>query len=253
VKQEATAHFLPRRGGVPIGKMRREAGMTAGRFEGFPREAFGFFKELEQNNNREWFQAHKDVYEQACRAPMQALMSELEPELGASKISRLNRDMRFSYGRAPYKTHLAAGIGGYYVSLGKEGLYVGAGVYKPDPAALRSLREAIAGDTSGRELAAIVAALGRKGYDVGTHESVASAPRGYAADHPRIELLRMKDIHAGASFTPEPWLSTRKAYDRIVRVMTDLRPFRRWLRVHLPSGPKPEDRKRKRHAASALR
>src|SRR5262249_25507757 len=147
-------------------------------FTGFPPEAFDFFKNLQMNNNREWFLAHKDVYERACREPMKALTSTLEPRLGASKISRINRDMRLSRDWAPSNTHIAAGIGGYYISLSVEGVYVAAGLYRPEPDTLQRLRAAIDHKGSGRELTSILTALRRKGYQVDSHETVASAPKG---------------------------------------------------------------------------
>ena len=204
-------------------------------FGGFPLEAIGFFKNLERHNNREWFQAHKDVYESACREPMKNLVAELAPRFGAGKISRINRDMRFVQDRSPYKTHIAAGVGGHYISLSRQGLYVGTGMYKPDPVSLERFRNAIDGDGSGRKLATLVAALKRKGYQVDTHEREATAPRGYSADHPRIDLIRMKDIFAGKLFEPAPWLATRKALDRISRTMADVRPLKDWLAEHVGS------------------
>jgi uncharacterized protein (TIGR02453 family) len=205
----------------------------AGQFSGFPPEAVAFFKQLARHNNREWFQAEKDVYERACREPMK----ELAAALGSrrSKMTRINRDVRFSSDRSPYRTYIAAGVDGYYVSLSAEGLYVGTGIYKPEPAALQRFRAAIAGDASGRKLQSIVTSLRRKGYQVDTHETLTSAPRGYTVDHPRIDLLRMKDIFAGKTFAPQPWLSTPKALERINRVMTDLKPLADWLRQHVGS------------------
>ncbi len=205
----------------------------SGRFDGFPREALGFFKGLETHNDRGWFQAHKETYERACREPMQDLMAELEPGLGPSKIFRINRDIRFSRDKSPYKTHIAAVVGGYYVHLSKAGLYVGTGLYRPDPPALARLRSAIDRDASGRKLQTIVASLRRKGYKVETHESLSGTPKGYAMDHPRIDLLRMKDIVAGQKLGAGPWLSTRKALDRVERVMRDTTPFKHWLQRHV--------------------
>jgi uncharacterized protein (TIGR02453 family) len=205
----------------------------AGRFTGFPREAIDFFEGLKAHNNREWFQAHKDAYERACREPMQDLIAELEPKLGPSKLSRINRDIRFSKDKSPYKTHIAAGVGRYYIHLSPAGLYVGTGMYKPEPATLARLRSAIDADASGRKLQTLVTSLRRKGYRVETHEMLRSAPRGYSAEHPRIELLRMKDIFAGKAFEAGPWLSTRKALERIKRVMTDVTPLRDWLQRHV--------------------
>jgi len=201
-------------------------------FTGFPREATEFFRELARNNNRDWFQAHKDVYEQACRDPLKALVTELDP-LGTPHISRINRDMRFSRDGQPYKTHIAAGVLGTYINLSAEGLYIGTGMYRPEPAALQKFRSAIDADKSGRELAKIVSAIRRKGYTVGTHESVNSAPRGFAADHPRIEFLRMKDIHAGKTIPPGPVLASRKAVAAVKQVVTDIRPLAEWIGRHV--------------------
>ena len=204
-------------------------------FSGFPPEAFTFFAQLAKHNNRDWFQAHKDVYERACRAPMKALMAAIDPPFGAGWMSRINNDMRFNRDRDPYKTRIEAGVKGHYVSVGAQGMYVGTGIYKPEPATLRQLREAMAADVSGRKLQAIVAALRRKGYTVATHATSSTPPRGYKADHPRIELLKMKDIHAGRMFEPSV-LSTPKALAHVKKVMADLLPFRAWIEQHVDTG-----------------
>jgi len=198
-------------------------------FTGFPREATTFFKQLETHNNREWFLAHKDVFEQACREPLKALVAEFDASLGASRISRINRDMRFSRDGAPYKTYIAAGVGKNYISLSSQGLYVGTGMYKPEPAVLQRFRSAVDDERAGPALSKLVATLRQKGYQVDTHQSLSSAPRGFSSDHPRIELLRMKDIVAGKLFTPGPVLATRKLVSGIARVMADIEPFGAWL------------------------
>jgi uncharacterized protein (TIGR02453 family) len=208
----------------------------AERFSGFPRESIEFFKQLAAHNNRDWFLAHKDIYERTCRAPMQALVTELEPRFGKTRISRINRDVRFSRDRAPYKTYIAAGVGGNYISLSADGLYVGAGLYRPDPRLLQRFRAAIDDDATGRRIQAIVGSLRRNGYKVASHEMLSSAPRGYARDHPRIELLQMKDIFAGRLFAPGAWLSTAKAGERIDRVLTDTRALVTWLQQHVTGG-----------------
>jgi uncharacterized protein (TIGR02453 family) len=206
---------------------------TAGRFAGFPHEALEFFEQLALSNNRDWFHAHKDVYDRACRQPMERLLAELRADPASTKISRINRDTRFSRNKAPYRTHIAAGFDGNYIQLSPAGLYVGAGIYKPEPAALARLRSAIDSDESGPPLQRIVTSLRKKDYQVDTHERVASTPRGYSADHPRIELLRMRDIFAGKAYPPEAWFSTRSALDRIRRVLNDIRPLVDWLQVHV--------------------
>jgi uncharacterized protein (TIGR02453 family) len=208
---------------------------TVGGFSGFPREAFDFFASLEKNNNVDWFRSHKETYETACRAPMKALLEELAPAT-PTRMSRINRDMRFARDGNPYKTHLSAGVSGNYLSLMSQGLYVGAGVYRPEPPTLARLRAAIDDERSGEELVSVIKTLRRKRYDVDTHESVAAAPKGYRPDHPRIELLRMKDLFAGKMFAPSASLSSRKALDQIRAVIDDLTPFRKWLATHVPQG-----------------
>ena len=124
----------------------------AGRFNGFPQEAFEFFEQLAVHNNRDWFHAHQEVYERACRDPMKQLVAELGANPASTKISRINRDVRFSRDTLPYRTYIAAGVSGNYISLSPAGLYVGAGIYKPEPAALERFRSAIDNDESGRQL-----------------------------------------------------------------------------------------------------
>jgi hypothetical protein len=146
-------------------------------------------------------------------------------------MSRINNDMRFNRDRAPYKTRIEAGVKGHYVSVGAQGMYVGAGIYRPEPAVLRELRQAIAADVSGKKLQTIVAALRRKGYTcdarvVGgpaARVSRRSPARRAAADegHPRRP-------HAGAGH-----LSTAKALGQVKKVMTDLAPFNTWLRAYV--------------------
>ena len=201
-------------------------------FTGFPRAATEFFRDLARNNNREWFHAHKEVYEQACREPLKALITELDP-MGTVHLSRINRDMRFSRDGAPYRTQLAGGVLNTYINLSAEGLYVGTGIYRPEPAVLQKFRATIAADKPGRALAKIVDAIRRKGYAVGTHESLSSAPRGFAADHPRIDLLRMKDIHAGKMIKPGPVLASRRSIAAVRKIMADVRPLAEWRRSNV--------------------
>jgi uncharacterized protein (TIGR02453 family) len=200
-------------------------------FTGFTREAFLFWKGLDKNNNRDWFQANRDRYEQSVRRPMQLLIEELAPLYGPGRLSRINKDMRFAKEK-PYKNYLATGLGGSYISFSKEGLWVGTGMYKPEPAALRQLRQAIADDRSGRQLTTLIASLRRKGFDVDTHARLDKPPRGYDATHPRAALLCMKDIYVGRQFGAAE-VSSASVIDGVVKAITDLEPFRAWLREHV--------------------
>ncbi len=201
-------------------------------FSGIPREACTFFADLAKNNNREWFQSHKATFERACHEPLKALTVALDPPLGAQRLTRIYKDVRFSKDKSPYHTHVSARVSGMVFWLSADGLYVGTGIYMPDPAALRRLREGIDRDASGQSLADIVASLRHAGYTVGSHEAVATVPRGFSADHARLELLRMKDIHAGRTLKPAE-LSSAAAVARVRRVGDDVAPFRAWLRRHV--------------------
>jgi uncharacterized protein (TIGR02453 family) len=128
-------------------------------FAGFPRETFTFFADLARNNNRDWFQANKSVYERACKDTLHALTVALDPPVGAVRLTRINRDIRFSKDKSPYRTHVSTMVRDYYLLLSAEGLYVGTGLYMPEPPVLLRLREAINQDAPGKQLADIVVRL----------------------------------------------------------------------------------------------
>ena len=81
-------------------------------FRGWKAEALEFFDGLEADNSKAYWQAHKTEYETLVRAPMEALLIELEPEWGEGRVFRPYRDVRFSKDKSPYKTSIAAELGG---------------------------------------------------------------------------------------------------------------------------------------------
>ncbi len=198
-------------------------------FRGWPVEAVEFFEALEADNSRSFWQANKDAYEDIVKAPMEELLAELADEFGPGRIFRPYRDVRFSKDKTPYKLNCAAYLPGGYVSFSAEGLFAGAGLYMPDPDQLRRFRAAVDDGTSGPELASIVATLRRDGYEVGAHDVLKTAPKGYPKDHPRIELLRYKGIVMSRSWKVGRWLGTTKAKDRVVACLEAARPLNAWL------------------------
>lgn len=201
-------------------------------FSGFPVDTFKFFRDLAKHNDREWFQPRKEQFERVCLEPFKALTIALDPPLGAAKISRIYRDIRFSKDKSPYHTHLSTIVRGTYLWLSAKGLYVGNGIYMPDGPVLQKLRAAIAADASGTALADLLQTLRKKGYEVASHETLAKVPRGYDAEHPRGELLRMKDLHAGTTLEPAT-LSTAKAIGAVQKASADVAPLADWLRRHV--------------------
>ena len=202
-------------------------------FTGWPVQAIEFFEGLEDDNSRRYWQTHKDEYERSVKGPMEALLAELEDDYGPGRIFRPYRDVRFSPDKTPYKLNCAAELTGGYVSVSADELFVGSGIYMPMPDELKRLRAAIDADRSGRELEAIVAALRTAKYDIGAHDAVKTAPRGYAKEHPRIELLRLKGIVMSKAWPVGGWLGTRKAKDRIVATLEAARPLNAWIAEHV--------------------
>jgi len=210
-------------------------------FTGWPVEAIEFFEGLEDDNSRTYWQAHKDTYAQFVKGPMEALLAELEDDFGPGRIFRPNRDVRFSNDKSPYKLNCAAQLTGGYVSVSADELFAGSGLYMPMPEQLKRLRAAIDADRTGRELEAIVAALRKAKYDVGAHETLKTAPRGYPKDHPRIDLLRQKGLIAWREWPVGAWLGTAKAKQRVVDFLHDAAPVQRWLDRNVGPSELPEE------------
>ncbi|UDY34854.1 DUF2461 domain-containing protein [Dermatobacter hominis] len=203
-------------------------------FRGFPAAALEFFDDLEADNTKEWFHAHRDVYDRAVKAPMAALVQELEPEFGPMTLSRPNRDVRFARGRGPYKLEVYARSrrhdgAGWYVQLMADGLFAGGGIYMPDREQLARLRAAIADDRTGAELVDVVAGLEADGVELMRDGALRTAPRGWPADHPRIELLRLVHLAGGRRFPVRRWLHTAAARDRVVETWRSLQPLVDWI------------------------
>jgi uncharacterized protein (TIGR02453 family) len=182
---------------------------TSTRVSGFSPAATQFFEDLEDQNNREFWLAHKDVFERDVREPMAALLDSLPEEYQPFKVFRMNRDVRFSADKSPYKTAHGAAHGApgavYYLHLDASGLMVACGSYMMPPDELERYREAVADDSSGAELSEILAALGRRRslrIGPGGAEPLKTAPRGFPRDHPRADLLRQKGIIATRTRPP---------------------------------------------------
>jgi len=188
-------------------------------FEGFPVAALDFYDDLELDNTKSYWNAHREVYDTAVKAPMAALVAALEPEFGTAKVFRPYRDVRFAKDKTPYKTHQGAFVPsgpstGWYVQVGAPGVRVGVGFYEASPARLAGVRAAIAEERRGTQLTAIIAALEQDGWELGG-ETLKTAPRGYDAGHPRIGLLRHKSMTLGRSYGFEPIIHTAELLDRV--------------------------------------
>jgi uncharacterized protein (TIGR02453 family) len=205
-------------------------------FEGFPVAALDFYDDLEVDNTRSWWEAHKHIYAESVLAPMQALTGALAEEFGTAKIFRPYRDVRFSKEKTPYKTHQGAFVAiapqtGYYVEVSPRGVRTGGGCYWFEPPRLAAFRAGVAHDTYGADLEKRLATARRKGYEVGG-ETLKTKPRGYDADHPRIDLLRHKSLTLGRQIGFEPVIHTAAVLDEVRRDWRAIRPVAEWIAEH---------------------
>lgn len=191
-------------------------------FTGFTREAIDFLAELAANNDRAWFQPRKADYERLVKRPLEGLcvaLAERFHERGIPLVSdpakspfRIYRDTRFSKDKSPYKPYASAnfpwadgGPGGYF-HLQPGEVYVGGGMWHPEPARLAALRARIANESAEVHKAiddpAFVATFGDVHGD-----SLKRVPPGYPQDHPDAALLKLKDFTFGRRLSDDEALS----------------------------------------------
>lgn len=203
-----------------------------GEFTGFSDAALDFYEDLELDNSKAFWQAHRQVYETQVLAPMLALTAALAPEFGAAKVFRPYRDVRFSKDKSPYKTGQGAVVAvapatGWHVEISAAGVGVGAGFYEAGPERLGVIRDAIVAETTGAQLQKLLAGYAADGWDIGG-DRLRTAPRGYSVDHPRIDLLRYKQLVVRRSYGVER-LDRPDVVDRVRADWRALRPLVDWL------------------------
>lgn len=181
----------------------------------FTPRTLAFFRNLERNNSRDWFTPRKGIFEEHCRKPMVALVTAINDDLRkfcvenvaddpVKTIYRIYRDTRFSKDKTPYKTHIGATFGrrgfaksaaaGFYFGVSHKEVEIAGGMYMPGPEELAAVRAATAKDEkrlrkilADRELKKLLGELRGK--------KLARVPKGFAADHPAGDLLRMTQMY----------------------------------------------------------
>jgi uncharacterized protein (TIGR02453 family) len=204
-------------------------------FSGWPDEALEFYEGLAADNSKIYWTRHKQTYDDCVLGPMTELVAELAPEFGEAKIFRPYRDVRFSKDKTPYKTHIGALVGSGYVQFSAQGLAAGDGMYHLASDQLERYRQAVAGDRAGTQLTKVIAEVEGQGIEVHGQDPLKTAPRGYPADHPRIDLLRYKGLIAWQQWSAAEWLGTAAAAGRITGFLRAARPLSTWLTEHVGS------------------
>lgn len=204
-------------------------------FEGFPEEALVFYEGLRADNTKAYWTDHKAVYDRAVKAPMEALLAQLEPEFGRAKFFRPYRDVRFAKDKTPYKDHAGAVVvdarsGALYVQLSADGLYVGGGYWHTQTDQAQRLRAAVADERSGSQLERVLESL--RDWEV-IGERLKRLPKPYAPDQPRAQLLHHKSLAAGLPFEPAQWLHEPECGQRVAQAWRDVSPLNGWLNLHV--------------------
>jgi len=220
-------------------------------FSGFPPDGLAFLAELAINNERSWFEPRKADYKRLVEAPAVALaaalgerLRALQPSIqydlranGSGSLMRLYRDLRFSQDKSPYNPILRLifweGPGkktahpGFYFEIKPEGGSVSCGIYQFEPALLDAYRAAVDREKQGVALVEVLAALREAGYTV-DGQATKRVPAGFAADHPRADLLRYRGLWAEHAL--DPVLHTRpELVDALAEHCRVMLPLHRWL------------------------
>ncbi len=210
---------------------------TAAPLGGFGDDALAFYEGLEADNSKTYWNAHRDLYESAVRAPMQSLLDVLASEFGEARVFRPYRDVRFSADKSPYKTQAGAvlhhgdGVGSLYLQISAKGLMVAGGYYQMTTDQVARYRAGVDAE-SGAQLAEATDALTALGFTLGG-EVLRRAPRGVAADHPRIDLLRHKGIAAMREHGVPEWLAGPQCAEHIAADWRAIAPLNQWLSRHV--------------------
>lgn len=219
-------------------------------FSGFPKETFAFLDGIAAHNDKAWFDEHRDLYEAGYVAPARAFVEAIGPRLREispgvqfeakvnRSLSRINRDIRFSKDKRPYKDHLDLYFWhgerkgwdspGFWFRLTASEVHLGSGMYGFDKEQLESFRQSVVHPRSGRALlAAVKAVTGRPGYEIGG-KTRKLPPRGFATEPDRAEYLLHEGLYASATL-PASAAGKPDFTDRCLVAFRETWPIGAWL------------------------
>lgn len=201
------------------------------------KQTLEFLKKLDKNNNREWFQANRHLYEQSHQEMMRfadSVINEMSRQDNIEtrkSLYRIYRDVRFGKDKTPYKTNWAAGLkrgttelrGGYYYQVGPKGSFVMGGFFGPNPHDLLHIRKHIAQDSE--PLRKVISSKRFKSFFGELRGSqLKTAPKGFDKEHPDIDLLRYKQFMVRHDFSDKEVLSTEFP-KTVAHAFHQMRPF----------------------------
>lgn len=220
-------------------------------FQGFSKETIDFFKNLKKNNNKDWFERHRDIYEVQVMEPAKAFVRAMGARLrtispniiAAPKVNkslfRINRDTRFSLDQSPYKTNLGIFFwegsrsrmecSGFYFHLEPPKLLLGVGIYMFPDRLLDRYRRAVVHSKFGKELAQIVKKIAKRAeFELGG-KHYKRVPAGFDRSHPNAELLLHNGLPAGRDTDIPKELYSADLVDYCFEKYKPLAPLHKWL------------------------
>jgi uncharacterized protein (TIGR02453 family) len=219
------------------------------KFTGFPTSLFQFLRELAENNDRDWFAENKQRYEDDVATPALSFIAAMEPKIKklspflnaipkkmGGSMTRIYRDTRFSKNKDPYKAnvgiHFRHQLGadmhapGLYVHLEPGECFLAAGTWMPPSEALGMIRQVI--DEEPKEWKKVLNHKAFRSRYKLEGESLKTAPKGYAKDHPMIEHLNRKSC-AGVTNITQKDLYSAKCVDLVAASFKDAQPLMRFI------------------------
>jgi len=226
------------------------ADMEIKEFEGFYKETLYFFRTLEENNNKPWFDQNRQVYEDYVVAPAKSFvvsmgekLKKLAPGINADprtnkSLFRINRDVRFSSDKSPYKTQMGIVFWDrdlprmessvFYFHLEHERVMLGAGIYRFTKPRLEEYRKSVVHPVYGKELGNIYKELSGKGYDFGG-KKYKKIPSGFDGDHENAGLLLYEGLYASKDFNIPREFYSRDFLDFCFEPYKEMLPLQEWL------------------------
>ena len=223
-------------------------------FQGFPEGGIAFLRGLAQHNERDWFEEHRSTWDDQIVPSMLDWCGTLAgrlrdvmpglvfvPRVGGS-LYRLNRDIRFSRDKRPYKTHVAALLWeggerhdapGVYLHVDPQDVIFGGGIYVFEEARIDRWRKLLHNTASFERLEAALAAVKKAGLKLEISDKLQRPARGFEPEGPRAELSKYKGLAVGKRSKPAAWLHTVEALDRAEAVARAYAPLHVWMRDEL--------------------
>jgi uncharacterized protein (TIGR02453 family) len=211
-------------------------------FEGFAPAAFNFFRDLADHQDKDWFNAHKLIYENSVKAPMQSLVMEVSQQLAKARLPikgdpqkalfRINRDIRFAKDKRPYKTHVGAVLtrsgakdtpGLLYIHFDPKGCFAAAGFFRAEPSTLQALRRGLVRNPAG--WTKVLRALDKAKLEIADDNALTRVPKGFEDVPPAVaEALKLKSWIVRRPLS-KATMSSAKAANEIAAFAADAYPL----------------------------